>query len=232
MPSRASRRVASHRIARTQAAEVLSKRFESRFGKLTSGREALAGGSGGGKRSRSLSAKSAGRAEGAPTCKARRRLTRYLKSARMENITAAVHAIDRCCPAALSCDGDWIDVDVDSLDGHTFSVVERFVVPPDLIARTSRSTANGRSRKRVAPHGEHEANEEVDVDAGAPAVKKPSKKARAAGEDEAQAAAGAASCGEPAHDADGGNVEAGGGGVGPVASPRMTSNGEALAGPS
>ena len=64
-----------------------------------------------------------------PTDEDRCKLARQLSRARMEDVTAAVHEIDRHCPDALVRNGDTIDVDVDRLNAWTFCSVERVVAP-------------------------------------------------------------------------------------------------------
>ena len=68
----------------------------------------------------------------------------------MEDVTAAVHEIDRHCPDALVRNGDTIDVDVDRLNAWTFCSVERVVAPQAAMRRAARSTARRTRKKRPA----------------------------------------------------------------------------------
>ncbi|CBN76767.1 hypothetical protein Esi_0000_0593 [Ectocarpus siliculosus] len=101
-----------------KAADALSKRFETRFAKILAGGRPKSssrggggsngngkgpakpkGGGGGGGGGSSASVAAAVAAD--PTTEDRRRLARHLGRARMEDVTAAVHEIDRGCPEAL-----------------------------------------------------------------------------------------------------------------------------------
>lgn len=153
-----------------QAANTLSKRFEVRFAKLlaaellkASSSSSKGGGRGNnGKRGgRSTSRKvkgvgnnfTAAKDAAPPTDDERRSLARCLECARMEDVTAAVHEIDRRCPGALVLvDGEAIEVDVDALDTWTFCAVERVVAPVAAMRRASRGTPRrGRKNKRRPP---------------------------------------------------------------------------------
>ena len=85
-----------------------------------------------------------------PTDEDRCKLARQLSRARMEDVTAAVHEIDRHCPDALVRNGDTIDVDVDRLNAWTFCSVERVVAPQAAMRRAARSTARRTRKKRPA----------------------------------------------------------------------------------
>lgn len=143
----------SRNTLNTQAAKVLSKRFETRFAKLnappkppgsTAGvKRAREGGStraNGGKRPKATDIP--------PADDDRRRLAQQLGCARMEDLTAAVHEIDSQCPNALVRNGDAIDVDIDALDTWTFSAVERIVSPLAHLRRISRGK-DRRARKKT-----------------------------------------------------------------------------------
>ncbi|CAM9689142.1 unnamed protein product [Ectocarpus sp. 13 AM-2016] len=101
-----------------KAADALSKRFETRLAKVLAGGRPKSssrggggsngngkgpakpkGGGGGGCGGSSASVAAAVAAD--PTTEDRRRLARHLGRARMEDVTAAVHEIDRGCPEAL-----------------------------------------------------------------------------------------------------------------------------------
>lgn len=89
-----------------QAANTLSKRFEARFAKMPAGgrlKVAAKGSSNGSKRTKAGGSTKSGAADEPPTPTAedRQRLARHLGRARMEDVTAAVHQIDRRCPTAL-----------------------------------------------------------------------------------------------------------------------------------
>ncbi|CAM9937293.1 unnamed protein product [Pylaiella littoralis] len=103
-----------------KAADNLSKRFEARFAKMPAGgrlKPPAKGIGGGGSSGRKGSARTKGSGGGggssksggaadvaaaaAPTSEDRRRLARHLGRARMEDVTAAVHEIDRLSPQAL-----------------------------------------------------------------------------------------------------------------------------------
>ncbi|CAM9169572.1 unnamed protein product [Ectocarpus sp. 6 AP-2014] len=106
-----------HKASEKLAADALSKRFETRFAKMLAGgrpksssrggggsngngkgpAKPKGGGGGGGGSSASVAAAVAAD----PTTEDRRRLARHLGRARMEDVTAAVHEIDRGCPEAL-----------------------------------------------------------------------------------------------------------------------------------
>eukprot|EP00903_Cladosiphon_okamuranus_P008922 g8540.t1 len=87
-----------------KAADALSKRFEARFAKMPAGgRLKVAAKGDGGKRTKGGGTGKTGAVDAppTPTNEDRRRLARHLGRARMEDVTAAVHEIDRRCPTAL-----------------------------------------------------------------------------------------------------------------------------------
>ncbi|CAM9178348.1 unnamed protein product [Ectocarpus fasciculatus] len=92
------------------AADALSKRFETRFAKILAGGQLKSSSRGGGgsngngkgpAKPKGSSARVAAAVAADPTTEDRRRLARHLGRARMEDVTAAVHEIDRGCPEAL-----------------------------------------------------------------------------------------------------------------------------------
>ncbi|CAM9985545.1 unnamed protein product, partial [Ectocarpus sp. 12 AP-2014] len=107
-----------HKASEKLAADALSKRFETRLAKILAGGRPKSssrgyggsngngkgpakpkGGGGGGGGGSSAIVAAAVAAD--PTTEDRRRLARHLGRARMEDVTAAVHEIDRGCPEAL-----------------------------------------------------------------------------------------------------------------------------------
>lgn len=175
-------------MAFTQAADNLSKRFEARFAKMPAGgrlkshAKGIGGtGSSNGKGSARTkggggsSSKSGGAvdvaAAAAPTSEDRQRLAKHLACARMEDVTAAVHEIDKLSPDALVLTGERdnggghdggvddvatmtgsapieIEIDVDALDPWTFCAVERLVAPLAALRRASRATAMRQTKKK------------------------------------------------------------------------------------
>lgn len=135
-----------------QAADALSKRFENRFAKLSPELELKSSRGGGSNRSPGGSTRGFNKGSkssvdvAGPSDEERCRLARHLERARMEDVTTAVHEIDRRSPDALVLKGEAIEVDVDALDAWTFFAVERVVVPLAALRRTSRG---GSARRRV-----------------------------------------------------------------------------------
>lgn len=110
----------------------MNRRFEARFARLAE------------KNGRSKQTVMSATEVKPPTEEARRRVRRFLARSRMEQITAAVHEIDRRCPAALTCDGDVVAIDVDGLDPRTFVTVEHLVVPADVLRMASRGNVGNK----------------------------------------------------------------------------------------
>lgn len=148
-----------------QATDTLSKRFESAYAKLSKEENSEAKSST--KKQRRKPKAAVAQPDITPTCEDRRKLALFLSQARTDDLTFTVQYIDRYCPTSLTLNGDAIDINVDTLDAHTFSGVERKVCPAAHTKRMSRTSVHRSRSKRQSPNAADEATGEGSTESKA-----------------------------------------------------------------